>query len=253
MRQLIIALLVSLATFSRADTQLWDEPQTNADLQRQIAASQIQSIQQEQQQFLVLQRSAMTAFSKGTVVLVPDWSQHAASPRAVNYLRNYLIDYGWNTVAMMVPPGTGSQELTDLQSYQQLLLQRLKLVMLEAEKSPGAIVVIGLGHSGAVLNTLYKNDELKAPQALVLIGAAIQETNLNEQVAQAISQHKIPTLDMLPQSDNSFATHSSTLRLQLVRKHLKEMYRQRLLPGTVEQNQVWLGREILGWLHYIGY
>lgn len=253
MRPLIAVLLICLSTFSEAEALLWDEQQTNADLQRQIAASQIQSLQQEQQQFLVLQRSAMTSFSKGTVVLVPDWSQHAASPRAVEYLRNYLIDYGWNTIAMMVPPGTDSRELADLQSYQQLLLQRLKLVMQEAEKAPGAIIVIGLGHSGAVLNTLYKNEELKAPQALVLIGAAIQEVALNEQVAQAISQHKVATLDLLPQADNSFATHSSNLRLQLVRKNLKEMYRQRLLPGSVEQNQLWLGREILGWLHYIGY
>lgn len=243
--------LLSLA--SQAESVLWDEQQTSSDLQRQIAAGQINALKSDQQSFLTLQRAAMTPFVKGTVILVPDWSQHAASPRAVEYLRNYLIDFGWNTTAMMVPPAVAEASTENLLTYQQKLLARLKLVMAEAESKPGTIVVIGLGHSGALLNQLYKNEELSAPQALVLIGAAMQDVALNEQVAEALSQHKVPTLDLLPQTDNTFARNSGSLRLQLVRKNIKEIYRQRLLPGSVEQDQPWLAREILGWLNYIGY
>ena len=100
---------------------------------------------------------------------------------------------------------------------------------------------------------MYKNEDLAAPQALVLIGAAIQDVTLNEQVAEAISKHKVPTLDLLPQTDNPYARNSSILRLQLVKKHIKEIYRQRLLPGSVEQDHPWLAKEIIGWLRYIGY
>ncbi len=242
-----------LPQLALADTVLWDEQQTSGDLQRQIAPSQINTLKSEQQSFLTLQRAAMTPFVKGTVILVPDWSQHAASPRAVEHLRNYLIDYGWNTMAMMVPPAVTDPSMENLQSYQQELLARLKVVMAEAETKPGTIVVIGLGHSGAILNQLYKNEDLTAPQALVLIGAAIQDVVMNEQVAEALSQHRVPTLDLLPQFDNAYARNSGTLRLQLVRKHIKEIYRQRLIPGSVEQDQSWLAREILGWLRYIGY
>ena len=238
---------------SRAESVVWDEQQTSNDIQRQIAASQINALKSEQQSFLTLQRAAMTPFVKGTVILLPDWSQHAASPRAVEYLRNYLIDFGWNTVAMMVPPAVVEASTENLLTYQQKLLARLKIVMAEAEAKPGTIIVIGLGHSGALLNQLYKNEELSAPQALVLIGAAVQDVTLNEQVAEALSQHNVPTLDLLPQTDNTFARNSSELRLQLVRKHIKEIYRQRLLPGSVEQDHPWLAREILGWLRYIGY
>lgn len=248
--------LSSLCIFSlqsRAESVVWDEQQTSNDIQRQIASSQINALKSEQQSFLTLQRAAMTPFVKGTVILLPDWSQHAASPRAVEYLRNYLIDFGWNTVAMMVPPAVAEASTENLLTYQQKLLARLKIVMAEAEAKPGTIVVIGLGHSGALLNQLYKNEELSAPQALVLIGAAMQDVTLNEQVAEALSQHKVPTLDLLPQTDNTFARNSSELRLQLVRKHIKEIYRQRLLPGSVEQDHPWLAREILGWLRYIGY
>lgn len=242
-----------LPKYALAEATVWDEQQVNADLQRQLASNQISPLQSDQQSFLTLQREAMTPFVKGTVILVPDWSQHAASPRAVEYLRNYLIDFGWNTTAMMVPAAVTDTSMESLQSYQQQLLARLKIVMAEAESKPGTIVVIGLGHSGALLNQLYKNEDLAAPQALVLIGAAIQDVTLNEQVAEAISQHKVPTLDLLPQTDNAYARNSSMLRLQLVKKHIKEIYRQRLLPGSVEQDHPWLAREIVGWLRYIGY
>lgn len=242
-----------LPTCALAEATVWDEQQVNADLQRQLASNQISPLQSNQQSFLTLQREAMTPFVKGTVILVPDWSQHAASPKAVEYLRNYLIDFGWNTTAMMVPAAATDTSMESLQSYQQQLLARLKIVMAEAESKPGTIVVIGLGHSGALLNQLYKNEDLAAPQALVLIGAAIQDMTLNEQVAEAISKHKVPTLDLLPQTDNAYARNSSTLRLQLVKKHIKEIYRQRLLPGSVEQDHPWLAKEIIGWLRYIGY
>lgn len=251
----IFPLLLCLVStlHANAEAVLWDEQQTAGDIQRQIALAQVNPLKSGEHSFLTLQRTAMTPFVKGTVILLPDWSQHPASPRAVEFLRNYLIDYGWNTLAVMVPPALSDPSSENLQLYQQQLLERLKVVMTEAESKPGTIVVIGLGHSGALLNNLYKNEELSAPQALVLIGAAIQDVRLNEQVAEAMSQHKIPTLDLLPQTDNDYARSSGTLRLQLVRKHIKEIYRQRLLPGSVEQDQPWLAKEILGWLNYIGY
>lgn len=249
----LFSFFLILGGYAKAESVVWDEQQTSSDLQRQIAANQINTFQSEQQSFLTLQRAAMTPFVKGTVILVPDWSQHAASPRAVEYLRNFLIDYGWNTTAMMVPPAVTEQSIENLQSYQQQLLSRLKVVMAEAETKPGTIIVIGMGHSGALLNQLYKNEDVSLPQALVLVGAAMQDVTLNEQVAEALSQHKVPTLDLLPQIDNSFARNSSQLRLQLVRKNIKEIYRQRLLPGSVEEDHPWLAKEILGWLRYIGY
>ena len=250
---LLFTLSLLAPAIVQAEANMWDEQQATGDLQQKIAPTQISALKATDQSFITLQRSALTPFAKGTVILVPDWSQHAASPRAVEYLRNYLIDFGWNTMAMMVPPAITDANLENLQAYQLQLLDRLKTVMAEAEKKPGTIVVIGLGHNGALLNNLYKNKELNPPQALVLIGAAMQDIVLNEQVAEAISQHSVPTLDLLPQIDNAFAKNSGALRLQLVRKHIKEIYRQRLLPGSVEQDQPWLAREILGWLRYIGY
>jgi hypothetical protein len=236
-----------------AVASVWDESITNADLQRQLQASQIQPLKAGEQDFMTLQLAAMTPFVRGTVVLVPDWSDHPASPRAIEYLRQFLVDYGWNTMAMMVPPAVSELSVDNLLQYQQQLQSRLQVVMAEAEKQPGAVIVIGIGHSGAVLNTLYKNADLKLPQALVLVSAAVQDPAQNELIAQAISQHSVPTLDLLASQDNVYTASSSRLRLQLVRKHVKEIYRQRVLPGSSHDNQAWLANEILGWLRYIGY
>jgi hypothetical protein len=40
-----------------------------------------------------------------------------------------------------------------------------------------------------------------------------------------------------------------------VRKHIKELYRQRILPGSMDDrhNQQWLFSEVNGWLSYLGY
>ena len=144
-------LLLCLPFLLKAEAALWDEQQTAADLQRQVATAQINALKSPQQSFLTLQRTAMTPFVKGTVILVPDWSQHAASPRAVEYLRNYLIDFGWNTMAVMVPPAVTEASMENLQAYQLQLLERLKVVMQEVESKPGTIVVIGLGSGTAML------------------------------------------------------------------------------------------------------
>lgn len=250
---LAIGLILITSSALPAEWSLWDETQAAGDLQRQLQAQQIQTLTAGEQSFLTLELPAMTPFVKGTVILVPDWSQHAASPKGIDYLRQLLPDHGWNTLAMMPPPATITLSAEDLLLYQQQLLSRMQAVMNSAEKTPGAIIVIAAGHCGAVLNTLYKNGELKTPQALVLVAAAVQDPQQNELVAQALSQHQVPTLDLLPRLENSYIASSSRLRLQLVRKHVKEIYRQRLLPGTSGEDHPWLANEVIGWLRYIGY
>ncbi len=47
------------------------------------------------QSFLALKRAAFTAKVKGTILFIPDWSQHAASPKYLNLLRKEFNDYGW--------------------------------------------------------------------------------------------------------------------------------------------------------------
>jgi hypothetical protein len=228
---------------------------TATDLQNQIEPIEIKPLQAGEQSFTVLEKPAMTAFTKGTVILVPDWSQHAASPRMINLLRQQLVDYGWNTIAMMVPDPIPETNAETMLTYQTELLARLQAVMKSAENNTGSIIVVAQGSSGAMINQLYQTEQLTAPEGLILLSAYLPDKALNQAVSLALAKHKVPTLDIQQQQDNSFVMASSQLRLQLVRKHIKEIYRQRLLPGSFDQpqNQQWVFNEVYGWLSYLGF
>jgi hypothetical protein len=87
--------------------------QINADFLRQLPAAQIQQGNTSTHTVLWLDQPAMTPFQKGNVILLPDQSQHAASPRLINFLRNQLPDFGWHTRALQVPalPATANDHL----------------------------------------------------------------------------------------------------------------------------------------------
>lgn len=253
-RGLLLLLLFSpsLSARNAADSV---ENITAADLQLQLEPSEIKPLQAGEQTFTVLEKPAMTAFTKGTIILVPDWSQHAASPRMINLLRQQLVDYGWNTMAMMVPEPLSETTAETMLAYQSELLARLQAVMKSAENNTGSIIVVAQGSSGALINQLYQSGQLTPPEGLVLLSAYLPDKALNQAVSLALAKHKVPTLDIQQQQDNSFVMASSQLRLQLVRKHIKEIYRQRLLPGSIDQpqNQQWVFNEVYGWLSYLGF
>lgn len=252
----LLLLLLTHSCFIHAEsTAASIESLSAADLQNQIDPIEIKPLQAGDLTFTVLEKPAMTAFTKGTVILVPDWSQHAASPRMINVLRQQLVDYGWNTMAMMVPDPLPETNAETMLTYQTELLARLQAVMKSAENNTGSIIVVAQGSSGALINQLYQSGQLTAPEGLILLSAYLPDKALNQAVSLALAKHKVPTLDIQQQQDNSFVMASSQLRLQLVRKHIKEIYRQRLLPGSIDQpqNQQWLFNEVYGWLSYLGF
>ena len=79
------------------------EQNASADLLRQLPADEILQLTAQQQEFMLLQRENMTSYTKGTVILLPDASEHPASPKYINLLRQQLTDYGWYTLALMPP------------------------------------------------------------------------------------------------------------------------------------------------------
>lgn len=252
---LLVLLFYCSTTVTAAELAASSESLHTQDLQRQLASAEFSTLQAGEQQFMTLYKPAMTAFNKGTVVLLPDWSQHAASPRMINLLRQQLVDYGWNTLSVMVPDPLPLTYAENLLTYQNELLLRLQAVMSKVQSSTGSVVIVAQGSSGAILNQLYQSSELAKPDALVLLSAYLAEPALNDAVSLALATHKIPTLDIQQQQDNAFVLASSKLRQQLVRKHIKELYRQRLLPGSMDDtlNQQWVFNEINGWLSYLGY
>lgn len=245
----ILLFFLFITPFYGSSTEL----DATGDIQRQMAADEISMLKNAEQEFLTLELKAMTPFTKGTVILIPDWSQHAASPRAINHLRSTLVDYGWNTIAMMVAEPLATVDSESLLSYQTEFQGRLAEVLKRAATKPGNVIIVAQGSSGALINNMLQAEQLTAPQGLVLLSAYLQDPKLNQAVSLAISQHKVPTLDILHHDDNPIVAASSKIRLQLTRKSMKELYRQRILLGDIDDEPDWLFKEVYGWLTYIGY
>jgi hypothetical protein len=298
--------------------------QIKADFIRQLPSSQIQQGNTPTHAVLWLDQPAMTPFQKGNVILLPDQSQHAASPRLINFLRNQMPDFGWHTRALQVtalpasandhlavslPPSAaaetasasmvagdstassnsetsrvdtnspanaaepgaaapGINETTpatanttadtssgpELLEYQHQLAEQLSYIVAQ-QRSTGATIIIAEGSSAAIVNHLIKNNKLQNIGAVILISAYIAAPKLNADAALAMAQHSVPVLDISFSSDNRFILQQQHYRAQLVRKYIKELYRQRQIAGWPqhEMEQQWVWKEIYGWLSHIGY
>lgn len=231
------------------------EQALTADLTRQIPVYEQIELSANGNSFLLLQRESMTSFTKGTAILVPDWSQHAASPKNIDHLRQQLTDYGWHTLAVM-PPSYPELPLTaeSLQQYQIGLKDRMEAVQHAAGQKPGVSIVIAQGSSAAVLNRLYADEQLPEPAAFIMLGAYLPDHELNRQLAKALASHQIPTLDINHQYDNGYVSSQLKLRQQMAKKQLKAIYRQRQIIGSGYHNdeQEWVLQEIYGWLTSVG-
>ncbi|MBU2114668.1 MAG: alpha/beta hydrolase family protein [Gammaproteobacteria bacterium] len=251
-RVVCLALLLSLNIHAQQALS-YSQLQVD-DLKRQLPAAEISQIDATEP-VLLLQRPAMTASRKGTVILLADSAEHAASPKHIDNLRQQLNDYGWDTLSVMPPDAamlTGDSDA--IQQFQTAVMQRISAAQQQARQQSGSVVVIAQGNSAAVLNQLYVAEQLAEPEALILLGAYLPDPQLNIELAKAIASHQIPTLDINHQYDNRFVNAQLALRQKWVNKQLKPVYRQRQIIGSGlhQEVQQWVLHEIYGWLTSIG-
>ena len=251
-RVVCLALLLSLNIHAQQALS-YSQLQVD-DLTRQLPAAEISKIDAAEP-VLLLQRPAMTASRKGTVILLADSAEHAASPKHIDNLRQQLNDYGWDTLSVMPPDAamlTGDSDA--IQQFQTAVMQRISAAQQQARQQSGSVVVIAQGNSAAVLNQLYVAEQLAEPEALILLGAYLPDPQLNIELAKAIASHQIPTLDINHQYDNRFVNAQLALRQKWVNKQLKPVYRQRQIIGSGlhQEVQQWVLHEIYGWLTSIG-
>lgn len=229
------------------------ESLTSADLQARYPATEVMTLTAGTENILALSKKAMTPFTRGTLLLLPDGSRHAAAASVIDPLRQEMVDFGWNTLAVMMPSYDGIDGDEAEKSYALQLKDRINAVISQAKQQPGAIVILAQGHSGALINQLLQQNLIESPQALILVGATLRNPSAELAAIQAMSQHKVPTLDILQHSDGDSALNSVRTRLQWTRKHVKELYRQRYWPEDSIRNEMWLQKEVIGWLRFIGF
>ena len=250
---ILLLTLLSLSAYSSepGSAEQWHK----SDLTWQLPAEEITELLAGEQSFLALKRPAYTAKVKGTILFVPDWSQHAASPKYLNLLRQQFNDYGWDTLSIAVPDQPNPDDTAGLTSYREQLQQRMIAAMTSAAPAGAAVIIVAQGSSAALLSQLFAEKKLQEPQSLILLEAYLPQEEQQRSLPLAIAKQQVPTLDMMQNKGNHQVAAQWKLRKQLARQQQKLMYRQREISGLIVQaeTQQRVFKEIQGWLRFQGY
>lgn len=251
----VSALVVLLSLHAQIAEAVSTEEWHKSDLSWQLPADEVSELQAGDKSFLVLKRAAFTPKVKGTILFIPDWSQHAASPKNLNLLRKEFNDYGWDTLAIAVPDAPAEDNMEDLQNYKDQLQQRIEVAMDSAIIENTTVIVIAQGSSAALVSQLYADKKLKEPQSLILLEAYLPQAEQQHGLPLAIAKQQVPTLDLMQQQGNQQVAAQWKKRKQLAIQQQKLLYRQREISGFVAQaeTQQRVFKEIYGWLSYQGY
>ncbi len=226
-----------------------------SDLSWQLPADEITELLAGDKSFLALKRAAFTAKVKGTILLIPDWSQHASSPKYLNLIRRDFNDYGWDTLAIAVPDAPFENDTPSLDSYKAQLQLRVTAAMASIQTGKNTIIVVAQGSSAALISQLYADKKLQEPQSLILLEAYLPQAEQQRGLPLAIAKQQVPTLDLMQEQGNQQVAAQWQLRKQLARQQQKLLYRQREISGLIAQaeTQQRVLKEIHGWLSYQGY
>jgi hypothetical protein len=251
----LLSFLLLLSLYTQTAEAVSMEDWHKTDLNWQLPADEITELLAGDKSFLALKRAAFTAKVKGTMLFIPDWSQHASSPKNLNLLRKEFNDYGWDTLSIAVPDAPFNDTQQDLQSYKDQLQQRIDAAMASVKAESSTVIVVAQGSSAAFISQLYAEKKLREPQSLILLEAYLPQAEQQRSLPLAIAKQQVPTLDMMQQQGNQQIAAQWQLRKQLAKQQQKLLYRQREISGLIAQTETQqrVFKEIYGWLSYQGY
>jgi len=242
--------------------------QKEHDLKHYLSSESVQPLLAGPDEHITLINTNSAENHKGVMILLPDWQQQATSPKAFNYLREALPKKGW-TVISILPPNKpesypsialgNSAQLEDnqktLAEYQQKLATILTAVTEKAKNYPGIIVVIAEGHHAALLPSIYQQNLVEQPMALISLSGHLNDEANSMLSAQHLSEIDLPVLDLYLKTDSRLIKNNVKLRKKMVNQALKSNFRQRELFNiqTGYYPKTGLVKEIIGWLKSIGW
>jgi hypothetical protein len=139
--------------------------------------------------------------------------------------------------------------------HEQQLVSLLQAAIEKSQEYPGFFLVISKGTSAAWLSKIYAEKTLDAPDALVAISPYWPDRKHNQRLPEWIANTSMPVLDLYSSWDNGWARKTVAQRQISAIKSLKLQYRQRELLGLNMHRQynTYVGKEIYGWISYMGW
>ncbi len=258
LRKLQASLFIYLISLS----PVWAQWQTS-DFTHWQVVGEIKPLQVAQQQYVSLWLEEQTPQKRGSVLLLPDWGELPSAANSINSLRQALPKWGWETGAIIPPPpmaslmqSANSNQLEEpRQQYKQDLQSLLEAAKQTQQEQFGFQVLIAQGVMGAWLVELLAEQQLPAPDGLVLVNAYYPDQQFNQQLAEQIAQLSFPVLDIYADDYNHWQQQARQLRLMTSSKSQKFNYRQTELPATAktEPNSAKLNKVVYGWFNALGW
>lgn len=248
----------------------------SADLLRYAPETEIKSLIAGESQFTALISEQDGSVIRGSALLLPDISLHPNQSATFYQLRYALNQYGWISVAGIMPE-IMHQQLKDelqlkqlierpnntldvvLEDTQKQYINQLQLVMSsmleEASAYPGLRMIVAQGATAGWLVEGLASQQLEMPDVLVLISPYLPDQKLNQKLPAKIAQLPVPILDVWSERDNPWAKATVMARKKASKRYLTMHYRQRELFGFrgLETTDARLGKEIYGYVTYLGW
>lgn len=227
--------------------------------------------------YLTLIEENTSVNNKGVAILLPDWQQGAANPKALNFLRKVLPKQGWTTISIQPtnkPSNFPSRALKIseqqqenkivIDGYKNKLSALMNAVMTKSKEYPGIIIIIAQGNHGAMLVDIFDqqgaNSNATPPNALILLSSYLLNSNelldeTNTAFAKALAFSEYPVLDLYLKYDNPIVLDKTAQRLSVAKQELKAYYRQRQInnnaSGYYPEQELLV--QINSWLKAIGW
>tara|TARA_R110001583_G_scaffold53736_4_gene165353 strand:- start:915 stop:1877 length:963 start_codon:yes stop_codon:yes gene_type:complete len=251
--------------------------QHKEDLAHYFPANRVAPILAGPDDYLTLIEKNTSVNNKGVAILLPDWQEGAASPKALNFLRKVLPKQGWTTISIQPankPSNFPSRALKVseqkqankpiIDDYKKKLTALINAVMTKSKEYPGIIMVIAQGNHGAMLVDIFdqqkNNPNGTPPNALILLSSyLLNSTELldetNTAFAKTLANSEYPVLDLYLRYDNPIVLAKAAQRLSVAKQELKAYYRQRQInnnaSGYYPEQELLV--QINSWLKTIGW
>ncbi|QJR80393.1 DUF3530 family protein [Alteromonas pelagimontana] len=232
-------------------------------------------------------KPAAIPLSRGVALIVVDGGYYGLSLQDAKTLATQLNLWGWDTLISPtllddspVNPATGTApadlpdtsihprsdslpaqlNFTDSQTRLTLLMNALYN---KVEDKKGFRLVISQGMTAAQLVSLGAAEKIPMPDSMVVIAPFWPQEDANKALVHEIADTNFPVLDISLPDSNRWQKQTVTTRRQAAIVALKLHYRQRQMkvqpvpsfqPYTYENPFVnGIGKEIYGWITYLGW
>jgi len=274
MKTVLFIFLLLYSTLSFAEPMDVNQ-QFRLDIERSIESERYELLLAGEHEIQIFTSESHTPITKGVAVLINEYAQAPLGHMTLAPLVEHLNNTGWVTIVMPAPSlallnqqANDEQQLSpkafsdspfiteqSFQQQEQQLMLQMRSVVQKTEQYPGFFLVIAQGTSAAWLIKLYAEQQLETPDALISLAAYWPIQKWNKQLPQLMAQTSMPILDIYNRWGNNWTQKTIEQRRIAAVKELKMHYRQREIIGQPFDKQQfnYLGKEIYGWLTYMGW